>query len=682
MSGAGFVRRFPYFPGTDEITAIEGVVIVDQKSPGPIGGASYGVVAVVGEAADMSHTCKVNSSGLVISSPKPVEVFGGSDLIGKIGTMDSTLGRWGSEMGNLFAEVRNKTFSRLVVAPVDILRDGVTGDQYGIRCWRQLPTNRSATDTRPIVPAVGASIPAGFEFRSGSNRAILAQQVIFTGRPTKTQHVDGVTTVAGLPLATVTVVSALGDFINKGVVVGDLLVPGSLNAAAASQNLLCATAGTLRVVSVDSATQLTVEKLDGTNFVDATDWAAGTGLAYRVHYGSDGDTSGTTALATAGGFTVLARPTVASITVATALTPHPVPTAPSGSYWDVTAGLMGQTHPTGDTTNGLIYDANLHAPNLATTSRLRARYQDALDSLLNDDDPMNVVSVVQVARKDDTIQAAVRLHCKQASQRGMSRTTTVSPPLDTLDKSVILGSTAPGVGGVGGAVRDERVNYSWPGCRTFIPELIGVVINCPDGTTTDDGIVDVTFDTWVACLESKLPPEMNPGQAGEPVPTVFSPVIGYQRGCPTLDMNDYILFKQYGIAALRMDKTVGPIIQSGVTTSLLGGETNINRRRMADYIQDSLAARYNVMAKMLGRQVVKDSLLSETSAFFDDLLSPDNPDAQRIDSYSVDDKSGNTPALQARGIWIIKHKARMLQTLDEIVCQSEVGPDAITVTAT
>ena len=206
-------------------------------------------------------------------------------------------------------------------------------------------------------------------------------------------------------------------------------------------------------------------------------------------------------------------------------------------------------------------------------------------------------------------------------------------------------------------------------------------MDCSDGTTTDDGYIDVSMDTWVACLLSNLQPELNPGQAAEPVPTIFGPIIGYQRGTPSLDMNDYILFKQAGICALRMDRVVGPILQSGITTSLTSGEKNINRRRMADFIQDSLAARYNQMSKMLGRQSIKDSLLSETVAFFEDLLSDNNPEAQRIESYSVDDKTPNTPALSGQGIWIIKSVVRMLPTLDVIVCQSEVSPDAITVTA-
>ena len=682
--GAGFVRRYNYFPGTEELTAIEGVVIVDQRTPGPIRGASYGVVAVVGEAADMSYCCKVSSTGTVLSSIRPQEVYGGSDLIEKIGPFDYTLGEWGDELGNLYAEVRNKQFSRLVVVPVDLVRQG-SGTQYAIRCWRQLPTNRSATDATPIVPVIATKVPAGSLLLSGtSQRVLLAAPVVFTGKPPKSTGVDGTTTVAAegggastLPGPLREITRASGSWITDGAAEGDLIVPGSLNSDTSTQNGACAAAGTLRIVSVDSAAVITVEKLDGTNFVSDTDWRAGAALAWRLHAASDGDTGGAHQLSEAAGYTVLARPQTSTVAAGSALTPSPAPTAPSGTYWDVTAGFAGITHPSG----ALTYDADLHAPNAACTADMRVRYQEAIDSLLNDDTPTNEVSLVTAARKDSSIQAYLRAHCLLASSRGMSRDTCVSPKLETLSKSTVLGSSAPGVGGVGGAVRNERVFYSWPGHRTFIPELVGISVACADGTTTDDGVIDVTSDTLLACLLSNLQPELNPGQAADPVPRIMSPVIGYQRGCPTLDMSDYILFKQYGVCALRMDRVSGPIFQSGVTTSLTVGETTINRRRMADFIQDSLAARYNQMAKMIGRDSIKDALLAETDAFLGDLLSDNNPEAQRIESYSIDDKSPNSPALAAKGIWVIKSTVRMLATLDTLVVMSEVSPDAITVTA-
>lgn len=682
MAGAGFIRRYGYFPGVEELTAIEGVVIVDQRSPGPIRGVSYGVVAIVGETADMRYCCTVNSSGVVQSKIQPQEVYGGSDLIDKIGPFSSKIGQWGGEMGNLFAEVRNKAFSRLVVCPVDRVRP-ISTDQYAIRVWRQLPTNRSATDTLPIVPVIAARVSAGTLFIDGSaNKVYLAQPVDFTGKAPMSSGVDGTTVVTGFPAATTTIERASGSWITDEAAEGDLIVPGSLTVATGTQNGDCALAGTLRIVSVDSATVVTVERLDGSNFVSATNWRAGTALAWRLHHASDGDSSGVSGashqLSEVGGYTVLAVPGTATIAAATALTPSPAPTAPSSTYWDVFAGLSGVTHPSG----ALTYDANVHAANMAANAGLRTRYQSAFDALLNDDYPTNVISFVVSARKDASIQAMKRAHCLTASSRGLTRDYCISPKLDTVAKSTVLGSAAPGVGGVGGAIRSERGFYSWPGVRTFIPELVGTAVSCPDGTTTDDGVIDVTTDTWLACLMSNLQPELNPGQAADPVPRILAPVMGYQRGCPSLDPSDYILFKQYGICAIRMDRVVGPVFQSGVTTSQIAGETNINRRRMADFVQDSLAARYNQMAKMLGRASVKDALLAETDAFYADLLSENNPEAQRIHSYVIDDRSGNSPSLSGQGVWVIRSSAKMLMTLDTIVAQVEVSPTAITVTVT
>lgn len=145
-----------------------------------------------------------------------------------------------------------------------------------------------------------------------------------------------------------------------------------------------------------------------------------------------------------------------------------------------------------------------------------------------------------------------------------------------------------------------------------------------------------------------------------------------------MDMDVYKLLRQYGVAALRMDRTAGPIIQSGVTTSLTTGEKNINRRRMADFIQDTLAERGNQLSKRLLRESLKDSILSEFDAFLADLLSENNPEAQRIHSYSLDDKSLNTPAKEALGIHVVKTKVRMLATLDNLVLATEIGPETVT----
>lgn len=656
---AGFIRRYGFFPPTGTITQIEGVVIVDLLPPGSIAGVDTGVVALVGEFADASYAVNVSSTdGTVSSNPQAVEVFSAADLLTKVGGWDETLGKFGAEMGNGFAALRNKKFSRLVVVPIDNVTPAA-GSTKGVRVWRQLPTNQSATVALPIVPVSAAAVLAGREFKNGNNRVRLADRVVFTSDAAYASGTDGAWATAGAA-ATQPFTSATAAFITKGAKKGDVLVAGVIGAAGVQGSM----ADTYRIVSVDSATQVTVEKLDGTNFA-ATTAAA---IAWRVHVGAAADSGPLNRLSEDAGFLVPARPLDATVNAGLALTPTVVPTAGTATSWDPLSGLTGKVSST-----NLTYDANVHAPNAANNATLDARYQAALAALLSDAAPAADVNVVVAARKSSTIRNALKGHALTASERGLTRTVCVAPSVNQNTLATVLGDADPGVG----ANRNERVFYSWPAARTSVPEAVGFSVACADGTTTTDGILDDPFDGWLASLLSNLPPENNPGQAAPPVPTVLASVLGFGRGVPTLAMPDYIAMRAAGIAGLRLDRTAGPIIQSGVTTSLTSGEKNISRRRMADFMQDSIARRTVQLSKLPKTQQNKDAITGEIEAFLSGLLSVDNPVAQRIAGYEIDDVSGNTDALDAAGIFVVIWRVRLLGSLDFIVLQSEVGEGVV-----
>ena len=63
------------------------------------------------------------------------------------------------------------------------------------------------------------------------------------------------------------------------------------------------------------------------------------------------------------------------------------------------------------------------------------------------------------------------------------------------------------------------------------------------------------------------------------------------------------------------------------------------------------------------------------------MLSIHNKAAQRIAAYTIDAKSGNTPALTARGIFVLIVNVQSLSTMDFIVIQASVSESALTVTA-
>jgi hypothetical protein len=664
---AGFIRRFGFFPGVETITLIEGVVIVDTPPPGNVSGVSTGTVALVGEFPDMTFACAVDSAGAVTTRCVPVEIFSGQDLLDKVGGWDATLGNFGVNRGNGFAAIRNKKFSRLVLAPVNLACSAAG------RAWRDLPTNLSATQAVPTVPLQGGRVDAGREFRSGVNRVRLASKAVFTALGHFKNGIDGAVTSAGAA-ATQTFNSATGGFLtaqNGGPVKkGAILVVGTIGGAGA----LGGNAFTLRVTAdAVSATALVVQRLDGASF----DWTTGTALPYRVHYQTDADTGGTgginTALADTAGYTLPARTLDATIAAATTCAPTVVPAAATATSWDSLSGLALRSH----VSSGFVYVATTQAPNAVNDAAIDALYVTAIDALAQDVAPSRDVNIIYHARTSQAIRSKLRSHVLDVSGVGLGRIAVLSPGFGVTTSTAATADADPGVG----ATRNERVIYAWPGARTYIPEAVGTAVGTADGLTTTDGILDTAGNGWMAAVLSNLPPERNPGQAGEPVATLLSPILGLQRGLGNLVVGDYVNLRANGVAALRIDRQAGPIFQSGVTTSLTSGQKNIARRRMADFIQDSVSNRLVQFTKQPLTQSLKDSITGEVDAFLNQLKSPSNPPAQRIVDYEVDDVSGNTPALESQGIFVLIGRARTLASADFIVFQTEIGEGVVITSA-
>ena len=654
--GAGFTRRFTSVVGTEVITQIEGVVILDLPPPGSVSGVGTGTTAIVGEFADMTFAVAVDTSGNVTTSAVPVELFSSQDMINKVGGFDETLGDTGAAGGNGFIALRNKKFSRIIAVPINLC------SSKGVRLFRDLPTNTSATVATPVVLLQAATVVAGREFKLSGNRVRTGARKTFTATGAYASGVDGAVTTAGAPAATQTFNSAGSTFltINNGgpVTKGDILVLGVIGGAGA----LGANAFTFRVnTTAASDTALVVEKLDGSSF----DWTTGTAQPFRVHPSTDADTGGANSAANAGGYIVPARPLDATIAAVQTLAPSVVPTAGTATTWDPLSGLSLRTIPT----TGLVYTATIQAPNAVNDATIDALYSLAVASMLTDASPASEINILFSARHSSTITSGLKAHVLSASAQALGRVACISPPLTTLTTSAATADAAPGVG----ANRAERVIYNWPGAQTFIPEAVGFSLKDATATARTDGLLDTHFDAWCASVLSNLAPERNPGQAADPVATILAPVLGVQHGVANMVMADYVALRSKGIAALRMDRAVGPIIQSGVTTSLTSGQKNINRRRMADFLEDSLAGLYADFVKLPLTNSLKDAIVGETNAFLIGMQSPNNPPAQRIVGFVVDPKSGNTPELEAQGIFVVVVKVRTLATADFIVLQASIG---------
>jgi len=675
---SGFIRRFTEFPPQDVLTAIEGINIIDLAPPASVNGVSTNVVALVGEFADMGFATTVDASGNVTTFVEPQEVFSGQDMIDKFGGFDSTLGNFGGNMGNGYAELRNKKFGRLVIAPINLC------SAAGIRLWRQLPTNKSATDPTPVVPVAAANVAAGYLFKDTVQvleRIKTGQRVQFSAAIAYLTGIDGAVTNAA-PAATNTFTSAGGGFTTiarpdgkTGVQVGDILVTGVFGATApqGTDN------GTWRVVSITSDTVIVVQNLDGTNFAWTTTSAGA--LVWRLHPASTADSYGEGLLSNQGTFSVPVRPltndagTGASGTdgnwaINTQLSPVIAPPALTASSADPLSGLAGKIGPT----TLIAFTSAKQKANAANTAAIDTEYSLAFDALKADELPSSEVAHVWAARKSSNIRSALKTHVLTVSSIGVGRTCSISPDVSQLSLTTVTGTADPGVGGN----RDERVFYHWPATRTFIPEAVGIVLACSDGTTTSDGIIDVTSDGWMSSIMGNLAPERNPGESTTTTQTVLSPVLGPARGTPKLDINAWSLMRSRGISGIRIDKTVGPVFQSGITSSNIAGKINIARRKIADYIEDSLAQALKPSCKLPMSNQMKDTATSQVVGFLEQMLSADNPAAQRIASYLVDDKSANTKASLAKGIFIIIVKVQSLASADFIVIQCSIGEGVVT----
>jgi len=688
-----FTRRFNFYPGSDVIGQIEGVVIIRTTPPAPIVGVSTGVVCLVGEFQDATFAITVaNATGEITSNPTAISIFTSQDQLNFTGGFDETIGNFGGDMGNGFVELANKQFSALVLTPIDNVSPATLDSSsqpmhsYGSRFWRQLPTCQSATNPNPIVPVSAAAVNAGYQFVDGSNHRVrVAAMFAFGGQAAYLTGVDGAAAHTGSAAATQSFTAAGGNFIVNGVKVGDLLVVGVIGDATYGGN-----AATYRVHTVTSATALAVEKLDGTNF----DWAtpSETNVPYRLHVAAAGDSSGAVGnnhlylVQTTGvGYGVACRPLDASIAVDTALTPSVAPPTPTATGWDPLSGLTGRTNHndgSGASTLGdaIIYDANIHAPNTQDTSALDARYEFAIAACLEISGPASTINIIWAARKSTVIANTLKSHELTANAQGLTRRAIISPALKQGTNPVTSTQSAIAVAYPGvGANRDYSMDYSWPGAMTSIPQCSGFSLQGADGNAVTSGILDTTGDGWLAAVESNIPPENNPGQAAPPVPQVLAPILGLARDAPQLQMADYIAMKAAGICGLIIDAVLGPQFQSGVTTSLIPGQQDIAGARMSGYIEDSIA---NAMRPFKDSNQTIELIeleLGEMVAFLEGLKSSNNPAAQRIVDYSIDPTSGNTQQLTALGITVFIIQVQLLQAQKNLVLQTQIGAGVVVV---
>jgi hypothetical protein len=326
-----------------------------------------------------------------------------------------------------------------------------------------------------------------------------------------------------------------------------------------------------------------------------------------------------------------------------------------------------------------------------TESQIDAAYATALNSTQNINGVARQINIIWAARQSNAVRSALRLNALNASANGCyGRVACIRTPLNTLESVALSTSGQPGVG----AYRDQRVVYCYPQANTFVPQIAAVGTAGGTGFNAT-GNVDVGADGFLASVLSQLAPEEDPGQLTSFLDGVNSLESGANiqlaNGGTGFQINDYIAFKAAGICALRWDQDDGTaVFQSGVTSAnqqTQVQDTDINTRRMADYIEDSESIALTAFGKQLSKVKRRNAIAGEIQNFLTALAgggagakdgTPNDEDDQRIAGFSIDTTTGNTEESLGLGIYVIIQTIQTLSSLKAIVLQTTIGPTAVT----
>jgi hypothetical protein len=734
---AGFVRRFTEFPTIEVLSEIEAVDIIDLAPPSPTTGIGTGALLCVGEYEDGAFSAggdAVEYAGDLGTQ----EVFSSQDLLNKFGGFGFTYGsvpynnpcarRHLSEdwNGNGFIKLKYCRPQRLLVGRVDTSVGSVAFSPLAVLLGDTVgPFNLAVADVLTITTSVGG--PVSSTALAAVEATILGAPFLlsgFVGGETITVQIDGgvitsvtFTAVDQTPADVAARINAVLGFAAASVVLGGVEIVGLTQGTAGAVALADVSPGTLAAIGHVAGSTAGTGNVGNINAVTAAEIAtivnATVGLTAISAFAtatSDGAVKVFCSVAGSGTVEVAATSMASVLGITTATTvvagEHAAGTIPAGTRvndgtgeWvtmqslsiaagTVTAPNAGphivKVRPAQDDGTAIgaasgtvttVVDQpsftdfavnNAAALSAALTeAQMDVAYETALANTLSLTGPVREVNFSIVARRSPAVVRVGRTNALDASSGGLyGRKFITGAPL-----GFTLAQARTDVA----LYRTDRLSYTYPGWQVRIPEI--AFRGAAGGTGfTESGIITVRGDAPLATICCRLPPESNPGQQTGLIEDFFQvESVGLNYG-----INEYIALKAAGICAPRKDRVSGSIYQSGVTSNITPGLTTQARRKMADYIQDSLGERMIPYSKKPNTEFRRDAIRGVVEAFLSELRALQNPELARIADFSVDQRSGNTPESEARGIFVLIVRVRTLSSLDAIVLQTEIGEGVVT----
>lgn len=208
--------------------------------------------------------------------------------------------------------------------------------------------------------------------------------------------------------------------------------------------------------------------------------------------------------------------------------------------------------------------------------------------------------------------------------------------------------------------RDDRLSYHSPRVKTT--------------NFYDPDVAEITVDgnAFAAAAIANVDPWLSPGGAGGNI--YLTGITGLEDeswSAATLDsLNDA------GIAPWFLSTKLGPIIRRAVNTSLTSGQTKIFRRRMTDYLANSIADFAEAYVETQLDLTLSTQDLGPNTGGFDGAVRTflQNEQVPRhIQSYAVDPFSDNTQTNLDAGRWSYLIAVKLFGMMEEIVLKALIG---------
>lgn len=196
----------------------------------------------------------------------------------------------------------------------------------------------------------------------------------------------------------------------------------------------------------------------------------------------------------------------------------------------------------------------------------------------------------------------------------------------------------------------------------------GRLIYCYNHPYTLDPITGTEVQTaptsWMASVLSNTDVDIHPGE--EDTKRLLAGITRLTK--PAITRADYVALKAAGVSALEVDLGQAVFV-SGVTTSLVSGKTEITRRRMADFLQLSVAEALRYSVKKKNTVARRNANVGMITAFLGGLKKANRV----VEDFQVDGEILNTSLTRAQGIEKILMRVKLLGHMLYVVLETEIG---------